>query len=67
TAGKVVGRAALAEGIGAGGVVRSHARALRALAPERFAGNDGGAVAPGDTGCRTGRSSESCVSLAHMS
>jgi signal transduction histidine kinase len=43
-AAQALGRTAAATGIGALGMARSHARALRRLAPARYIGNDGGAI-----------------------
>jgi signal transduction histidine kinase len=41
---RTLGRQALDAGLGAGEIARAHAKALRTLAPSRYAGNDGGAI-----------------------
>lgn len=41
---RALGRRALDAGFGAGEIARAHAKAVRSLAPARYAGNDGGAT-----------------------
>ena len=41
---RTLGLQALDAGLGAGEIARAHAKALRTLAPSRYAGNDGGAI-----------------------